>query len=778
MRLVSLLLLCIVLLAQAPLGIGPGTTALGPGVLDSLDWALVPASGCTAGARGMCTGNTSVPQGDTIYFTGWLANSSLLPITTGLPLVGTMNDFTSVTCTHGNLMLMQLAEFSWTAKGSSRMYEINCMSSYGTAQGAQNSPAGWFSHCTSGDAGNTFQCGWKSRQPFARGALYLMVERQISSGSASVKDATIISSTDGGVTWKNPYTFYNAGAADANGDAPKCGAIDNAAGHACTDAGYLDATHSSMMWKALPTSLAQWEPISYGQDGNYPTGITDGCDPAVVVCFWGGPAEGTLMRLPNASIQDVSTAQYYTCPAITLSYRCNGALASSWTSDITARTSVFNPLRSTSFNITYLSAAKTYLAQMYYVGTDVNHTPQAEFVTAPAVYGPWTEVAVNPLLFPGFIAASLSPDLGYSVVSSNPLHLHLPVITDTYYHLGSSVYSAASAPVFSLVDITLGQPSTKVEQPRSNLLPGGLATNSGLIFSDSHVPGSLPRSGLLWAFDFYDHGGVVDANYKPVGFKDVVNGSAIMAPCHMTGTTPNCNWTQTPVVPTLTTFGVTVPGSSQAASSPSIRSMMRDQPQTIASAASHTTTGGLTPINAPDAFTGNGTFTVIAVYRPDAGGQAYPIPVWVVGDFAGTNTSLALSSGTVTTNAPMYLSWGNNSVSWSFASAFYPTTSNWYFTATTVSANGDTPICHVWVGIGGALTDVIAGVTRTQSGAATKTPNISAAPFSLAWNAGNTTANHSYAGLYPYNRVLSLAEIGLAYQSLKNSVIKRGITLQ
>src|SRR5450759_4430322 len=253
MRLVSTVLLALVfaclVLAQAPIGFGPGTLSLG--LLDLFDWYGATASGCSTaqgangGPRGMCVGHA--PVGDTLYFTGWFADASKLPVTTGLPVVGTLNDYTSKTCS-GNLMVIQLAEFDWTARNSSRIYEVNCMSDYGSATGAINAPSGWFGHCTNNDDGGS-GCSWKSRSAFVRGGLlYLPVERQIPAGTASVHDATLIVSADGGKTWKNPYTVAHGGVASATGDAPKCGAAASGACNPCTDASYP----GSIMWPAAP----------------------------------------------------------------------------------------------------------------------------------------------------------------------------------------------------------------------------------------------------------------------------------------------------------------------------------------------------------------------------------------------------------------------------------------------------------------------------------------------------------------------------------------------
>jgi hypothetical protein len=309
---IALLILACLVFAQAPIGFGPGTLSVG--LVDLFDWYAATASGCTPGARGMCVGHA--PVGDTIYFTGWFANASQLPVTTGLPVVGTLNDFTSKSCS-GNVMLIQLAEFSWAARNASRIYEINCMSSFGQAPGDTNAPGsttGWKGHCTSGDDPGGDSCTWKSRAPFVRnGKLYLPVERQIAQGTTSIHDATLIVSADGGKTWKNPYTVAHGGAASATGDAPLCGAASFAGGSPCTDASYP----GSIMWPALPLALSQWEPVQYGQDGaTPPSGINDGCDPALYTCFLSGEQEMTIARVLNTDLPSLDVTKWqYTTPA-------------------------------------------------------------------------------------------------------------------------------------------------------------------------------------------------------------------------------------------------------------------------------------------------------------------------------------------------------------------------------------------------------------------------------------------------------------------------------
>ena len=347
----------------------------------------------------MCVGHS--PLGDTIFFTGWFADAHLLPVTTGLPVVGTLNDFTSKTCS-GNLMVIQLAEFSWSARNASRIYEVNCMSSYGTNGADTDAPAGWKGHCTSNDDGGQ-GCTWKSRAPFVRnGLLYLPVERQISSGSTSIHDATLIVSADGGKTWKNPYTVAHGGPASATGDAPKCGA---AAGGAEILARILPTPDRSC-GRRCPSQRASGRSCSTDRmERPPPAGVNDGCDPALYTCFVAGEQEATIARVLNTDLPslDVTKWQYYTCPAITQSYRCPGSDPANWTSNFADRTQVarlmipFNPKYlawNGFFGVAYIKEFKSYLMTGYQ-NRGAGGLTAATFATAPAIQGPWTTILVE-----------------------------------------------------------------------------------------------------------------------------------------------------------------------------------------------------------------------------------------------------------------------------------------------------------------------------------------------------------------------------------------------
>jgi hypothetical protein len=766
------------LLAQTPIGFGPGTIALGSGLLDFFDWYAGSPSGCSTAqgpgggsisspARdGMCVGG--LPSGDTMYFTAWFADASMLPVTTGLPIVGTVNDGQSRLCA-SSLFILQLAEFDWAARNASRLFEVNCMTSYGSDN---NTPAGWLGHCTSNDnAGPDGKpCGWKSRGIFVRdGKLYLFVERQYGPGAPSSNDATMIMSADGGKTWKNPYTIFSGGSASATGDAPLCGAAGAAGGNPCTDTGYLDTAHSgahsSIMWKALPPTIYSWASIEYGQDGATPlAGIIDGCDPATYTCFYGQP-EGSLARVLNTDLPslDVSKWQYYTCPAITDSYRCPGSASGSWTSTFTDRTPVEPQW---SWSTVYLKEFRSYLmvAAGGSPGVGSNGT---EMLWGPTAQGPWEPVASNPKVIQGFAGIILGA--GYTVVSTDPPHIKLTVSSDDHY-----VHSPQATPIFSQWDVTLGKLPMLLggENPRYLNAGGTLVAHSGIILSDSHAPGTIPREDLAWAFDFYDHAGNLASGIT--GFKDIADGSAFIMSCHGPGICADWNPGQGT---TLRTFGASIASNGYSAQ---LITAIHSTPQTVAIGVANQYLGGtpgLTLTNAPTGMQGNGTFTVAGIFRYDGGSTTAPL--WITGDVSSSSTSVALQYTGAGTN--LELGWGPTTANrWRFNSGFSMTSGSWYFIACTVQANGATPVAHMWTGVGGTLVDKIAGVSRASTGGSqTQTPNVAATPMSLGMYTGSSgSVNASYAGLFVYNRALGQAEVGLMYNTMKAKMAARKETLQ
>ncbi len=770
MRFVSTILVVLIftclLLAQAPIGLI--TTPL-----HSLDWWNATASGCTAGATGMCVGAYR-PMGDTIYFTAWLANASQLPVPTGLPIVGTLNDYNAATC-GGNIGIVQLSVFDFATPNASKINQINCMAS----MNGSNSPAGWYGHVTSGDDGANGAV-WHSHGIFARGgSLYVVIYRSppagLSYNSNMPHDITMLRSDDGGATWRNPYTIAHGGAAAADGNGPLCGAASGSIGATCTDASYA----GSIMWPAAPSMLNAWNSVEYTRDGATPPGgINDGCDPAMYTCFVATPLEGTIARVLNTDLPslDVTKWQYYTCPSITDTYRCPGSASSSWTSTFADRTRS-GPSIGVNFwhSVSYVATFRSYLA----VGSDGG----TGFAWAPAIQGPWTfAYNSNGSGVPAQEFPNVPPSL-QTMVSSNPPHVRITVVGDSK-DCGSGC-NGSGAPTFTQWDMVLGRipvlsggdtPVFGLISPNPNVIN---PVHSGIILSDSHATGTIPRKNIGWAFDFYDHGGHVYApdalGFGTWGFHDIANGSAFLVPCHGPGL---CDWNSGQGI-ALTSYG----GSTwDAGYASKFMSVMHETPQTVAIGAAKTGgsggTNGYTALNAPAAMQGNGTFTVATVFmRTSTGGAG---GIWSTGDGSGTNTALSLSYDSAT-GANLELGWGyhNSANRWRINSGFMLPMSTWYFIAVTVQANGVSPIAHLWVGDNGMLVDKFAGVPRVQVGTATPTPAVSAAPLLLG-NEGDSSssANGGYSGLFVYSRALGQAEIGLIYNTMKARMAARGVTVQ
>jgi len=199
---------------------------------------------------------------------------------------------------------------------------VNSMTSYGGGS-AYNSPAGWFGKLNTNDFGGVTETGsWKSGQPFSvSGWVVLPVCRQLGGGSQLPGDCTYVVSPDAGAHWCNPNTYFTrtGGAGcdsvnwDANGDAPKCSAVDN--GHSCTDAGYVSSAHSSVMWPW--TGIMQdIKFFSYCGGGDLAscTGMPDGADThAYAISYEKSRTAAYLSRVSKNinSILDPTQTQWY-----------------------------------------------------------------------------------------------------------------------------------------------------------------------------------------------------------------------------------------------------------------------------------------------------------------------------------------------------------------------------------------------------------------------------------------------------------------------------------
>jgi hypothetical protein len=128
----------------------------------------------------------------------------------------------------------------------------------------------------------------------------------------------------------------------------------------------------------------------------------------------------------------------------------------------------------------------------------------------------------------------------------------------------------------------------------------------------------------------------------------------------------------------------------------------------------------------------------------------------------------------------------------------FPNFTNWYFIAVTVQAQTScgsncTPTARVWVGgaaTPGVLADAMAGAPYTAAAAtnpavSTKTPNVSAGPLVLGYNAhGDTYGGTGQATVMTnattmvYSRALTFREVEAIYRNMKTMMAARGVTLQ
>src|SRR6185369_9181892 len=76
---------------------GPDSSSGYYGMAKYMDWYdASPSGGCVPGVNGTCVGPAM--QGDTYFWTAWMPNANGLPVTNGLPIVGTINDWSFAGC--------------------------------------------------------------------------------------------------------------------------------------------------------------------------------------------------------------------------------------------------------------------------------------------------------------------------------------------------------------------------------------------------------------------------------------------------------------------------------------------------------------------------------------------------------------------------------------------------------------------------------------------------------------------------------------------------------
>jgi hypothetical protein len=396
----------------------------------------------------------------------------------------------------------------------------------------------------------------------------------------------------------------------------------------------------------------------------------------------------------------------------------------------------------------YLKEFHSYLLATYMNYLDGTHIERVTLYTSPSPFGPWKVAGTSPSNI-GF--AAIAPGLEYTVVSTNPPHIQVTVVTNYNGHPGAN----GGVPTFSKWDIVLGmQPYGNGDVPAYTDTGYG-RINSGWQFGAGDVPGTFIRNGLVWAFDFQDQGGTAGSPYP--FFHDVANNSAVLYPCYTDGGV-HC--------------GQLVSAKGLDALADSIRVNHGYSPRFESSISDLNTGVAGGNQNAPAAMQGNGTFTVAGVFRSD---EATHGAIWATGNPAGDNAAVELVLQDTTSY--LGLDWGSRYYGHRyFHSGFAPTPGTWYFIAAVVTAGSTAPAANLWVGVGGVLTDELSGVSRGGSG--TVTPAVTATPLVLGYDASSIGPSESYAGLLVYNRALSYMECASLYQSFKIKMAERDVTVQ
>lgn len=761
-------------LAQTPVGMGPVQTSgirSTPGLVTVVDWFRQVTQG-------------SAVQGDFHYFTAWLQNALGLPVTSGLPIVGTLNDF-SFGCS-GNVGVMQLDTFSFASPAASHMTIVNCLASFNN-----DAVTNWKGHMTSND--NNGSGTWKNRLPFSKnGMLCIPFERQISGGTATVHDATFVCSPDSGAHWCNPYTWaHRAGSPgcdssnwQADGDAPKCDAPDGT--HPCTNAAYLDATHSSMMWHEIDNvggasnGAENWIWINYGnQDGVSPpsgAGVESGCDPASVTCFMLTPGDGALGHVANGSVMDISAWTYSYCPGATQSTHCSGTSADAWTSTFANRTSVigiyltgtgqpFNGPHLNPQSVLWFNDHKEYCV----LGQ------QVDFACSPTLQGTWvTGMRFWPAWPVGHLTAWLAPALGYSTISSSPPHVQVAAVGTQYFN------TVPGTPVFAKWDLVAGRTYNGDAFQSNQLYPNG-DQGAGFQFSTGNIAGSFPRKGLVWSFDFADQIGATNW----FGFRDRGGNSAVITPCaNNYGNTPVCGQVNGAAGTSLVSTG-------------GIRITYGDTSTTghfQVAPADFALNSPLSNSITPASMQGNGSYSAVGVIKFPSSDPLTPFTrygsIWATGSNGGDDaqSQVSLDGLPVGGKQQLQLNWGAwNTKHWQFIANRTLDLDTEYFYILTVKAQtscgtGCVPVAHLWVGINGVLTDLFAGVSYTAAGGAStsaKTPAVTNGPFVFGLGSYGAASQISVMQevFMLYGRDLQFQEISATYKNMARKMAPRGVVI-
>ena len=465
----------------------------GPGGYSVLDYAAVPGG--------------SNASGDTWFFTAWMSNGDVY---------GLLNDgHIGGSPSGSNIQIVKLAALDLTNPAGSNttritlVNEMNDGSAYGYGNAATGNTNGW--PTTNGCAGNN--CSWKSSPPLAlNGCMYVAVHKQDNNGPYKSHDTTLIKSCDNGATWVNPAHVAIAGY--CNDNTPP----HNRAACLVGDAPMWADVASAMILPGAASNntdtITRLMPIVMCQDGAGSCPTPDGTD--LYQYFYGmdsGYLNLYLVRILKTDLPDL--------PLWTSGKWSVYAGSGSWSTSLASRAvvapaqmemshngngqAILNPARSaTSGNCTgwvvYLKDLGIYVDAGGYGGW------------APHPWGPWqwswrrdsTQLPWSAGAgFDGIIPST------YSLIGSDPPHVRY--VASISGGAGSGHYN----PFFVQYDVQVAPPANQ-----GTTLMKSYPWSMPIRASMGPSANAIPRQGLTYFADFYDHGG--DVTWPSATVTDVI----------------------------------------------------------------------------------------------------------------------------------------------------------------------------------------------------------------------------------------------------------------
>ncbi len=414
---------------------------------------------------------------------------------------------------------------------------INAMTSFGGG-GNKDAPVGWHGMSTSGQADQNYT--WHPSRCTSRGGyIFCQVQRAV---NTSAGDVTLLVNPPGdlGLHWCNPADVAaNGGVCDSsvwhsNGSAPDCGAA--MAGDPCPNAAYLDATHSSVMWKnpspfdGSTQTMGNLNWVEYGPDG---TGTGPDGSSTYTYAIGGYAGMYFLHRVPTAVIRHLDPAdwEHFDCAVTKANVVPNISDSSCWVSgfatihsfrptflDASGNTATFaNQLGQVLSSIQYVSSAKIYLmmSNVYYTG---NQWPTT-IATGPTPLGPWTVTSHwnGAQWTSGNAANDGIPSLFAPMMTVSGNTIQLP-----YMYSNRLVDNNNGSPYIRQLTLTLKHPPP--DNGSFNNTVTGEQFTAPVLTNPVPMVGAITSSPGQWVANFYPSGqyqnlaGVVYANIdSPVG---------------------------------------------------------------------------------------------------------------------------------------------------------------------------------------------------------------------------------------------------------------------